>query len=168
MQEKPGKLIPALAGGAFIAFFSRTPLLNLGNCLCCLWVVAGGFLAAWMVRRSLPPGGNLTPSEGAMTGFLAGAFGALFGSFLHYFFALIGLDFSTAMLDEMLNGMEDMPEELAESMEAIRSMGAFHPAMVVLGLVSSFIVNSIFATAGGLIAASLLKRQPAPSGRRKR
>lgn len=168
MQEKPGKLIPALAGGAFIAFFSRTPLLNLGNCLCCLWVVAGGFLAAWMVRRSLPPGGNLTSSEGAMTGFLAGVFGALFGTFLHYFFAFIGLDFSTAMLNEMLSGMEDMPEELAESMEAIRSMGAFHPVMVVLGLVSSFIVNSIFATAGGLIAASLLKKQSAPSGRRKR
>ncbi len=168
MQEKPGKLIPALAGGAFIAFFSRTPLLNLGNCLCCLWVVLGGFLAAWMFRRSLPPGGNLTSSEGALTGFLAGAFGALFGGFLQYFFALIGLDFSTHMLDELLNNMKDMPEELTDSMEMIRSAGEFSPFMVVLGLISSFIINSIFATSGGLIAASILKKQPAPSGRRKR
>jgi hypothetical protein len=168
MQEKPGKLIPALAGGAFIAIFSRTPLLNLGNCLCCLWVVAGGFLAAWMFRRSLPPTDDLTSGEGALSGFLAGAFGALFGGFLQYFFAMIGLDFSSHMLDELLRNMKDMPEELAESMEMIRSAGEYNPLMVVLGLISSFIINSIFATAGGLIAASVLKKPAAPSGRRKR
>jgi hypothetical protein len=168
MQEKPGKLIPALVGGAFIAFFSRTPLLNLGNCLCCLWVVLGGFLAAWMYRRSLSPAGDLTSADGALSGFLAGAFGALFGGFLQYFFAMIGLDFSSHILDEMLNSVQDMPEELAESMEMIRSMGAFNPVLVLLGLVSSFIVNSIFATAGGLIAASVLKKGSTPSGRRKR
>jgi hypothetical protein len=130
--------------------------------------VLGGFLAAWMFRRSLPPADDLTSADGALSGFLAGAFGALFGGFLQYFFAMIGLDFSTHILDEMLNSMKDMPEELAESMEMLRSAGEFNPIVVVLGLISSFIVNSIFATAGGLIAAAVLKKPAVPSGRRKR
>jgi hypothetical protein len=168
MQEKPGKLIPALAGGAFIAIFSHTPLLNFGNCLCCMWVVLGGFIAAWMYKRSLPPGMDMTSSDGALSGFLAGAFGALFGGFLRYFLALIGLDFSSQMLNEFLNNMKDMPEELADSMEMLRSAGAYNPVIVLIGLAGSFIVNSIFATAGGLIGSAILKKSAPPSGRRTR
>jgi hypothetical protein len=168
MQEKPGKLIPALVGGAFIAIFSHTPLLNLGNCLCCMWVVLGGFLAAWMYKRSLPPDGGMTSSDGAVSGFLAGAFGALFGGFLRYFLVTIGLDFSSQLLNDLLNNMSDVPEELQESLDMLRSSGGFNPLIVLLGLIGSFIVNSIFATAGGLIGAAVLKKSAPPSGRRMR
>jgi hypothetical protein len=43
MQER---LQPALWGGVFIGVLSALPLVNLGNCCCCLWVLVGGGLAA--------------------------------------------------------------------------------------------------------------------------
>jgi hypothetical protein len=168
MQEKPSKLVPALIGGAFIAVFSHMPVLNLGNCVCCMWVVAGGAIAARLYKRSLPAGGDMTSSDGAVSGFLAGAFGALFGAFLRYFLAVVGLDFSSQLLNDVLNNLEDVPRELQDSLEMLRASGGFSPLLVLLGLIGSLIVNSVFATAGGLLGAALQKKSAPPSGRRTR
>ena len=40
-----GRLQPALLGGVFIGVMSSLPIVNIGNCCCCLWVLAGGALA---------------------------------------------------------------------------------------------------------------------------
>ena len=36
------RLQPALLGGIFIGVMSALPIINAGNCCCCLWVLAGG------------------------------------------------------------------------------------------------------------------------------
>jgi hypothetical protein len=158
MQSKPGKLIPGLVGGAFIAFFSEIPLLNLGNCLCCLWVVLGGVIGAWLYKRSLTGKMEMTSGDGATTGLLCGIFGALIGGFLQYLLTLIGLDFSANFFKAMSDYWKDMPRELSDSMERIRSFSEFSPFFVLFGLFSSLIVYSIFATAGGLLGAALFKK----------
>ena len=43
----PPKLQPALFGGLFIGVLSALPIISAGNCLCCMWVVAGGMLATY-------------------------------------------------------------------------------------------------------------------------
>ena len=40
------RLQPAFWGGLFIGVLSALPLVNAGNCCCCLWVLCGGALAA--------------------------------------------------------------------------------------------------------------------------
>ncbi len=72
MQER---LQPALWGGLFIGVLSALPLVNLGNCCCCLWVLAGGALAAYLRQQSLPY--QIAAAEGALVGLMAGVVGAI-------------------------------------------------------------------------------------------
>jgi hypothetical protein len=46
------RLQPALWGGLFIGVLSALPLVNLENCCCCLWVLCGGALAAYLRQQN--------------------------------------------------------------------------------------------------------------------
>jgi len=168
MQNKPSKLIPGLAGGAFIAFFSEFPVLNFGNCLCCLWVVLGGFVGSWFFRRNLPEKTDMTSSDGAVTGLLSGVYGALFGALLQYFFSLIGFGFSNTFFNVMSDYWKDMPREFSDSLEQLRLYSEYSPFFVLVSLVFGLIRNAIFATAGGLLGAALLKKSKMPKSRKSR
>jgi hypothetical protein len=168
MQNKPSKLIPGLFGGAFIAFFSEVPLLNLGNCLCCLWVVMGGFIGAWLYKRSLPEKSELTSSDGAVTGLLSGVYGALFGAFLQYFFSFVGLGFSSTFFKTMSEYWKDMPKEFSDSLEQLRLYSEYSPFFVLVGLIVGLVRNAIFATAGGMLGAALLKKSRVPKSGKAR
>ncbi len=39
---------PALLGGLFIGMLSALPIVSVGNCCCCLWMIGGGVLAAYL------------------------------------------------------------------------------------------------------------------------
>lgn len=168
MQNKPSKLIPGLIGGAFIAFFSEVPVLNLGNCLCCLWVVLGGFVGSWLFRRNLPEKMEMTSSDGAITGLLSGVYGALFGAFLQYFFSLVGFGFSNTIFKTMSDYWKDMPKEFSDSLEQLRLYSEYSPFFVLATLVVGLFRNAIFATAGGLLGATLLKKSKTPKSRKAR
>ncbi len=73
MVDKPKKFIPALIGGAVLCVLSLIPFVNYG---CCLWVIAGGAIAAYMlIKRS--PVLPVTTGEGASVGALAGLLGSV-------------------------------------------------------------------------------------------
>ncbi len=168
MQNKPSKLIPGLIGGAFIAFFSEVPVLNLGNCLCCLWVVLGGFVGSWLYRRNLPDKIEMTSSDGAITGLLSGVYGALFGAFLQYFFSLVGFGFSNTFFKTMSEYWTDMPKEFADSLEQLRLYSENSPFFVLATLIVGMFRNVLFATLGGLLAAALLKKSKTQKSRKSR
>ena len=153
----PSKLTPALVGGALIALFSSFPILKLGNCLCCLWVVSGGWIAAWLYRRSLPGKSEMTSSEGAVLGLLSGVYGALFSTFLYYLFANLSGTGPGGGFDG-LNFLEDMPKEFTDSMDWIRSITEASPIAVSVRLLTLLLVDSIFATAGGMLFPVLIKK----------
>jgi hypothetical protein len=70
----PPKLQPALLGGLFAGVLSALPFVNMANC-CCLWLIAGGVMAAYLMQLNHP--GPISMGQGALVGFLAGIFGAL-------------------------------------------------------------------------------------------
>ena len=39
---RASKVQPALLGGVVIGTLSALPVISMGNCLCCLWVILGG------------------------------------------------------------------------------------------------------------------------------
>ena len=45
------RLQPALLGGAFIGVLSALPIVSVGNVCCCLWMVTGGALTAWVLQQ---------------------------------------------------------------------------------------------------------------------
>ena len=90
MDNPPSKLVPALIGGCVMAILSNVPIVNMGNCLCCMWVILGGFIAAYLYQKDLPEGQPFNPGDGAIIGLLAGVFGALFGTLISVLFMAIG------------------------------------------------------------------------------
>lgn len=165
MTEKPSKLNPALIGGAAIAVLSTLPILNFGNCFCCMWVILGGALAAYIYWKALPPNTEFTTGDGAFLGFLAGLFGALFGSLLGLLLiGIAGINPGRDLLERIMETGSDFPENIESYIEGFDESTGLHPVFAMFSLISSLIINSIFSTLGGLIAASLLlkKRKDQP------
>jgi len=81
MEPKPDRLRPALLGGIFIGLISATPIISLVNCLCCAGVIAGGIIAVHLYKKRLGPM-ELTYKDGAVTGLMAGASGALISTMI--------------------------------------------------------------------------------------
>ena len=46
-------MMPALLGGLFIGVLSALPIVGICNC-CCLWIVGGGVLAAYLAAAESP------------------------------------------------------------------------------------------------------------------
>ena len=69
------RLQPALLGGVFIGVMSALPIINAGNCCCCLWVLAGGALAVYLYQQNSPV--SVPAAEGALLGLLAGLIGGI-------------------------------------------------------------------------------------------
>ncbi len=160
MEQQPGKLIPGLIGGAAIGILSTLPIINLGNCLCCMWVAFGGALAAYIYHKSLPKDISITSVDGALAGLLAGLFGALFFTFLTYFFmAVIGFRPGGTIIDSLLESRNDISPEVEELLEELRHSGEVNPFFVLIQLISSLVINAVFGAIGGIIGAAFLKKQ---------
>ncbi len=163
MQEKPSKLIPALIGGAFIGVLSSVPVINMGNCLCCMWIILGGIIAVYYYSRKLPQDQMLVQSDGAVVGLLAGVFGALFSSLLTYLLmAMIGFVPGQGIIDFLESN--DMSGEWREMLELISEGGAIHPFFVLMSLIFGLVVNSAFGFVGGLLGVSLFRKKTPPAG----
>ena len=59
-------LQPALIGGVVNGVLSGLPVINIGNICCCLWVIVGGAVAAYMLqqKREVP----INAGDGAAVG----------------------------------------------------------------------------------------------------
>ena len=69
------QLQPVVFGGLFIGVLSALPVVELGNCVCCLWIVGGGMLTAYLLQRDRAE--PLQLGEGAVGGLMAGLAGAV-------------------------------------------------------------------------------------------
>jgi hypothetical protein len=156
MDERPDKLGPALIGGAVIGIISAIPIVNFINCFCCAGVIIGGIVAVRQYQKNLGAL-ELTSSEGMTLGLMAGASGALISTIL------------TAMItggvkrqiDKILEYSSEMPPEIEDALIRIQDMGG-EMFFIIVGLVFSLIIYSIFGIIGGLIAVSVLKKKQIP------
>lgn len=156
---RPSKLQPALLGGLFIGVLSALPVISIGNACCCLWVIAGGVLAAWLLQQN-----QSTPIEagdGATIGLLAGIIGA--GVFLVISIP-VGLIFGPMQADMMRQILEsagDMPPEAREALENMQHGGASIVG-ALLGFVVMLFVGVAFGALGGLLGALMFRKQGPP------
>jgi hypothetical protein len=160
------KLWPALLGGLFIGVLSSLPFVRSGNACCCLWVVSGGTLAAWLMQQNSPR--PVTPGEGALVGLMAGVCGAVFGGVIFAGFAL-ALGGGT-VLEDFRRGLENGARD-PQTRALVEGMGPL--IFAGIACVVWAIVNAVFATVGGLIGALIFRRRaggmpppqaPPPSG----
>jgi hypothetical protein len=157
MQDR---LQPALWGGLFIGVLSALPLVSVGNCCCCLWVLMGGALAAYLRQQNNPY--QIDAAEGAIVGLMAGAIGGVVYSVLSIPLQMLAGPMQAEWIDRMMSSNPEVTPEMREMMQRLTSSGAKLVTSIV-----SIVVYSIFGLLGGLIGVAIFKRNlppPPPPG----
>jgi hypothetical protein len=148
----------ALLGGLFTGILSALPIVSLGNC-CCLWILGGGALAAYLDQQSL--GRPTSAGRGALVGLAAGGVSA---------FAWL---LTSAMLDPIIGPMQervvqeflriasDVPPDVRESLESMG--GGRSPLGYATGFVFMLFIGCIFSSVGGALAGAFFRNDVPPA-----
>jgi hypothetical protein len=157
----PSKLQPALVGGAFIGILSALPIVQAGNCCCCLWIVTGGFVAAWLMQQNHPY--PITPGDGALAGFWAGVTGAVVWAVMSVPIQTLTASMQARWIGGLLERTPEMPDNLRDAIESMRDT-QITALGVVLGFFLWLVLGMIFASLGGTVGALFVRRDAPPPG----
>ena len=149
----------AALGGLFIGVLSALPIVGAANCCCCLWVVSGGALAAYLEVQQ--KNRTLTGGEGAAVGALAGAIGAFVWLPIVIALSLVLGPVLRSALEQVAQNASDMPDEARELLENMGGGGSVAANLVFF--VPQLVVGSIFAAIGGVLSAVYFKKEVPPA-----
>jgi len=158
IQQRPGMLRPALAGGIAAGVLTAVPFVN---CFCCLWIIGGAMLAAYLFAKGSPA--PLTPGDGAILGILTGIVAAVADSILSLPFEAMNREFVQRFMDQFSQFVEQMPSGWERWLD--QRAGGVSPAWFLLGLLASAVIYAAFGALGGLIGASIFGRKKVPPSR---
>lgn len=157
-------LRPALWGALVIGVLSGLPVVSIGNCCCCAWVVSGGMIAAYLLQTNTPT--PITMGDGALVGLLAGLFGAVVNLVvsvpINLVLGPVGERALKGVLQQLAESQPDMPENVRQMFDNLGSTG-FSIATVLMGFVMMLVMGAIFASLGGLLGAFFFKKKSAPA-----
>ena len=152
-----------LIGGLAIGILSGVPGVS---CLCCLWPIAGGAFAAYLLCRwARYP---VSEGEGALVGLISGVIGAVVATIFYALQVMVsgGEQYREAFEQARRNQQFQLPPGAEEMFDAIMDVFA-HPAFLVLIVLIFFLFFfSLAATAGGFLGVTLFgkKKPPLPPG----
>jgi len=160
MEQTPSKLTPALIGGGIMAVLSAFPIISMGNCVCCMWILLGGAVSAYLYAKQLTPKMAFSSGQAAVCGLLAGLFGALFSTFLGYLFKLVfDMDPMRQLVQGILESRSNMTPEMEEVFETIQEEDFYGSATMYIILFGNLVVDTIFGTLGGIIGGAIVKKK---------
>jgi hypothetical protein len=150
---------PALIAGTVLGVLSAIPIVNLGNCICCMWVVGGGGFGAWLLGKDYPGGpGALSFGDGAFVGVWSGLVGGLVATALSIPLRLMASGAGArAELEDML--LDLIPNIDPETLETILQFADFSLLSVVVTLLSNVILYSLFAMIGGILLVAIMGKK---------
>jgi hypothetical protein len=148
-------IVAAVLGGLFIGVLSALPIVNVANC-CCLWIVGGGSLAAYLLQQGDPR--PITAGRGAIVGVTAGVIGAFVWLLVSMALNSVIAPLQERMIDTMIRNAQDMPPEVREWLDMMADR-ASSPFRYALGFAFHFFGGLIFATLGGILGAVFFRRQ---------
>jgi ABC-type branched-subunit amino acid transport system permease subunit len=142
---------------------SALPLVGAANLCCCLWVVTGGVVAAYLLQQNQST--PITPGDGALVGLLAGLVGAVATSVLAIPISLLMAPVQQAISERILQMPGEMPPWIRNAIEASSRQGvslALQVAFWFLSLLLYLVLGGIFSTVGGVLGALIFKKAPMP------
>jgi hypothetical protein len=149
------KTQPALIGGLIMGVLSALPLISAGNLCCCLWVVSGGVVAAYILQQN--HAAAITPGDGAMVGLMAGVVGAFVYLLLSIPISILIAPMERMVMQRIVDG-SNMPPQFRDYMGTYVGGGI----RIALGFIFMLFVGSIFSTLGGLLGAAIFKKTLPP------
>jgi len=156
-DQRPGMFVPALIGGAVAGILSGIPFVN---CLCCLWIIGGGMLSAYLLIKDSPM--PLSAGDGAIVGIFTGIIAAVMEFIISIPFKAVTDKFMRNMIDRFSEYYEEMPRGL----ESWFQEGALETSFLwaIIGLIISVVIFSALGALGGIIGISLFGKKPAQKG----
>jgi hypothetical protein len=151
-----GRLQPVVLGGLFIGVLSSLPLVSAGNCCCCLWILAGGALAAYLRQQNLTS--QITAAEGLLVGMLAGLAGGVVSIVLSIPMQAMTGPFERQILDRVLSSNPDIPPETRDMLERAAAGGA----VTAFRFATTLVTSVVFGLLGGLLGSAIFRRTPPP------
>lgn len=153
-DQRPGMFVPALIGGVIAGILSGIPIVN---CLCCLWIIGGGILAAYFLTKESPV--VLTAGDGAIVGIFTGIIAAIVQAVVNIPFRAVSEKLVQGIMDRFSQYYDEMPSGWESWLED----GDFEGSMVwtILGLVVSVIIFSALGALGGIIGISIFRKKEA-------
>jgi hypothetical protein len=148
---------PALLAGLFIGVLSALPIINVANC-CCLWVLAGGALSAYLLQHAEPR--PIGVSRAAAVGLLSGIIGACVWLVATVVLDTVVTPLQERMVDMMTRSATDLPPDVRELLDALATQ-AGGPLRLAVGFAFHLMTGVIFSTVGAVIVASIAR----PDGR---
>jgi len=147
-----GRIQPALLGGLFIGVLSTLPIISMGNACCCLWVISGGAMAAYLLQQNQPE--PITGADGALIGLLAGISGAFIGAMLMIPVEIWFGPIQRQWIEKLMEGQADLPPQFMEMLN--RPMSA---ATIVADLIFRLVTYVIFGMLGGVLGVAIFRRK---------
>lgn len=156
------KFQPALYGGLVLGVLSALPIISAGNICCCLWILAGGALAAYLLQANQPTPVSL--GDGAAVGLLAGLIGGVVWQVLSIPISIATGPLQAQLLERLLARAGEIPENVRPLLEAARQApsGGFMAVRFIVGLFFTLIVGGLFSAIGGLLGAAIFAKKPEP------
>ena len=147
---------PAIVGGLVVGVLSALPIISAGNLCCCLWVVSGGAVAAYVLQQSQPMA--ITQGDGAFAGLLAGIAGAFVYLALSIPITFLIAPMQREIMQRIGENAGRVPPEFREYLSVATGPGV----QLTVGFLFMLVVGSIFSTLGGLLGAVLVRKQLPP------
>jgi len=146
-------LKPALIGGVLLGILSSLPLFN---CLCCVWMIGGGVLAAYLFVKDSPA--PVTLGRGVTLGLLTGCLGtivmALFFVPLHML-----LNPGVTIMEQMRQSMNQLPNVPPETRQLLATLEERSGIIYAIGFIFMLIVSCLFSMAGGAIGVAIFEKR---------
>ena len=150
------RLQPALLGGLFIGVLSALPIINLGNCCCCLWVIGGGVLAVYLRQQNLAF--QIDAAEAALMGLMAGVIGGVVWGVLSIPINMFMGPMQAEWMGRIFEANEDMPPEMRENLQRMMAGSGVQ----IVGIIINVFISAIFGLIGGLLGMAIFKKNVPP------
>lgn len=154
------KFRPALIGGIVLGLLSSIPFINIGNLLCCMWVIIGGAIATYLYIKKSPQPVQI--GEGALLGAIAGAIGSVVAIVVGIPIGiLMGNPLARMMLEWAARMNPDQGDRALREYERLTSAPFVDQLAASLTpfLFITILIYVVFATLGGLIAVPIFEKR---------
>jgi ABC-type phosphate transport system permease subunit len=137
---------------------SALPVVNLGNACCCLWVICGGVLGAYLDQQNDPR--PITVGRSALTGFLSGIIGSFVWLVMSILVNLLLAPIQRRFAEDFARDARNLPPEVRTMLE---SLSANPSISLVFGFLVMLFAGVIFATLGGVLGAAFFRSDDPPA-----
>jgi hypothetical protein len=150
-------LKPAAIGGILLGVLSSIPIVSCG---CCIWMIGGGILAAYLFVKESPV---MVPlSKGVLLGFFVAVIGTLVYALFQIPLLLMSPEKSTELVVQMQQFLDQFPGFGPENREQIMELARserFVSILYVSSLIGQFLGNCLLAMVGGALGVAIFEKR---------